>query len=702
MNKILIISLISLFATFTNCSETCSKYACGTLDAGVCAKKIVKADQTDFTFQTCTDETKNFCFFTSLQTGETATCEKDTTTLPQYPGGKCDTAADCAGNISCEAKVCVGIKDGQSCTQHEQCNVGSACINKKCNPQLAVGATCADSFECKNNLACDPKTLKCVELFSLEDGASVNEVSDLTNVFASFCKSGKSVENKCRTLTLKNPTTACSEDTDCVYEYSEETAINGVFLNADYSATSKTISSLTDVCECGYNPTGAKYCKQSSGNVSDKYSSYITSLTNSLTKFECHTKERFNCRAVVADTASNVTLKTNKVHALDSHYLLGSDSCTESVVYPFVKEEPATKTCPVFSCDTIEKDKCAFATGKLSKGRKIKINKCTDKVKSICRYSPEDFIIDEDYTASCVEIGKAALSYPGETCVKKEDCLKVTTYDAEGKAVETQSCDNGVCKGANIGDQCLENESCVAGSYCNETDPVKKVCAAQLKEGTCNSSYECLNDYICYNEKCVKAFSIKIGEEIDTLDIIENACESGYSDNGKCVGMIYSKDFTPDSKGLVKCDFGSKCKYDIYEDSTTKKVTKTIDDVDCVCGYNKDGQGYCPYSYNDKSTETLRKEQLSVKLDNLDNKHHTLNRELAKTGAKQSVLCANYKVNPQYVNAVECAEEVFGLGECESQDPSSSSSSSSSKSTSSSFISICNYGVILIALLLAF
>lgn len=64
-------------------------------------------------------------------------------------------------------------------------------------------------------------------------------------------------------------------------------------------------------------------------------------------------------------------------------------------------------------------------------------------------------------------------------------------------------CDEGVCAGSVLNEQCAENEDCMAGLFCSSTDtwPYRSTCVLQHDEGeACSTDYECKNHQFCWYE----------------------------------------------------------------------------------------------------------------------------------------------------------------------------------------------------------
>ena len=83
-----------------------------------------------------------------------------------------------------------------------------------------------------------------------------------------------------------------------------------------------------------------------------------------------------------------------------------------------------------------------------------------------------------------------AKRYPGEDCLKNEDCVSSISTCFEGK-----------CIGQELNEPCAKTDECVVGLYC-----LNNICKNQLKNigDSCVDDYQCKNDQACYNNKCIK------------------------------------------------------------------------------------------------------------------------------------------------------------------------------------------------------
>jgi hypothetical protein len=210
-----------------------------------------------------------------------------------------------------------------------------------------------------------------------------------------------------------------------------------------------------------------------------------------------------------------------------------------------------------------------------------------DEAKVTHAFGLNDFFAHEkvDHTFSCgTDTTKPVvqLSYPGEACNADTDCFKSTSFDPK--------CTDKKCIGKKAGEECKDSTDCLIGNYC-KTSNEASVCAAQVEVGKeCKTSYDCVNNAVCNKNVCIAMYSLKIGEKFENTETIfdRHFCELSENFEKTCVKKVYA-----DSTDKFKtCKLGDKCKYNYVWD----KNTQDAGSLDCECGYNAEGQGYCPRS----------------------------------------------------------------------------------------------------------
>jgi hypothetical protein len=185
--------------------------------------------------------------------------------------------------------------------------------------------------------------------------------------------------------------------------------------------------------------------------------------------------------------------------------------------------------------------------------------------------------------------------YPGEECTQDGDCFKQGD-DSLGKCQADKT-----CSGRNETDKCLGNFACKKGLYCDKDGTCKK---QKGKDESCANSYECINTLLCHGSKCNTApFSLDVNTTLDAGDALNaDKCKYGLSSRKNATDpasetcTTYTQSDAGDAKGFVTCSLGSLCNYTDVTAATT--VSKP-----CPCGYNADGQGYCPLGYNKRDSD---------------------------------------------------------------------------------------------------
>jgi len=706
--------------------KICSKYSCTDLAEGTCSHKEV-TDTVQWNLHECSDFTKPYCPF--KQEGEKdAQCEENkiAAEFSGFGGSDCSTNDDCNEGLLCsgDPKKCQGKVATTECANTGECNIGLVCIQiapattKTCQAPVA-GYACTDSSECDNNSVCaivDASLNKCIELFSIADGQQEQKIQGQTFSeieYLSTCASGfASTDGICRTLELKEESLkACTEDTDCKYTY--------------LYGEEKAEASVENSCQCGFNATGEKKCllTNTRNGSEEAYNSFKTGLKDNLTanKAKCHSYERFKCK----DTYFNGKPSFNKLQtkAIDSHNPLAfdsADSCVKAIVNPFY----APARCPAMIFSEEQSDDCGVALNILSEHRTVTLHECKTK-DTVCTFNPTKFASDEIYTAKCETPSAPSGIYPGEACKNKEDCRAVSIWDdKEKKFVKNNDCVNNKCTGAAPDARCESDESCVAGNYCliNKTEADKQVCKPQLQaDAVCKSSYDCVNNTFCLKDaedekknKCVAVLSLKIGTDISSFNVADKgiACETNFYTKDKdgkerCAQSKYSTGSTPDEVGVIKCGYEEKCSYQGIFSTTDAKDTTTFTQ-DCVCGYNKTGQGYCPYSRHDTSTLNRFNKFKEILTSNLNNSLHTLNRNSGSSDSIRSPACYPYFENSAYAHADEVISDFLSKGVCEDIDPHETSTTSTTSedtseedtSSSTSFYSVSLFLLALLAMMI--
>merc|ERR1711976_184208 len=213
-----------------------------------------------------------------------------------------------------------------------------------------------------------------------------------------------------------------------------------------------------------------------------------------------------------------------------------------------------------------------------------------------------------------------------------------------------------------MGESCFTTAMCLSGLYCNGTQ-----CVDQLNENEkCDDTFECGNNLACYNSTCTAYASVQTGGDM-SQEILGTffyspmkglLCEYGNVDekNNTCSQWDYAGQTANNTNadGYVKCDWGSQCSYTDGSNMITQ---------DCGCGYNADGQGYCPLAQT-QSTQSW-KNAVTTQAKGYNNKCHSMNRFTCYLKQETSLTNDLHYYRHRtvdahlYYKAVSCAETVL-------------------------------------------
>jgi hypothetical protein len=565
--------------------QQCYNYTCADIDSKLCEKRISNGTDYNFLLQECPHNFK--CPFSDGQSS--ISCRSSPSgDLPAYPGGRCSRDSDCLSG-KCNV-TCAGSDAGETCSNSRDCLFGLACINKVCTALKTKGVACNSELECKFNMTCYKNT--CTEYFTLDDGKELDAQDS-----AYLCKSGYSYNNICRSLAnsdseIKN----CDIKKPCNY--------------TDSTGNSFSINS----CDCGYNQQGSTQCMLGTLNNTD-FSNFIDDLKKIMNFGNmCNAEElRFKyCREYTRndwDIKKEVikNLKTH-IYAYANHQLINSDYCVPKVVFGWDDTPPQPRDgkwqCPQFKCNSnisyvinqtdsnvTRRDKvCAYSENPFNeKGENATIYfRPACKSGESCNYQPE--LVLSNWTSKHYCIKNSDFSHdrkklPGEKCSSHNSCNK-------GSFSDVGYCIDGLCSGRKENENCTLHEDCVAGTFCNGLR-----CEKQQNTGMfCIDKYHCANQLGCLNNTCTALFSQTNATYLSKDSLDNNLCKDGMINKytNQCSIMIY-KNHTADSNGFVKCNNGDTCFY-----TTGFYVNGENDTIqmNCECGYNEEGQGYCPRPSN--------------------------------------------------------------------------------------------------------
>lgn len=639
-------------------NELCSKIVCSDSLTTGCAQQ--SAVQT-FSINKTSCAADKYCPYLSAKITNPATtvqCKDRVVNSRVFPGGECQSDANCIYG-TCTNSRCVGKAEGESCDLEKnfQCEIGTFCATNEegkgvCKLQSPT-YECKDDFECPNTHGCSyngegsTKTGDCLEYYSLESGTPAP-----SNNHYSFCKSGFAAEDKdknmiCRSVNLKKPEGTdfleCLSDEDCVYQY--ET------VDANKAKVTKE-TSFVGTCDCGFNKDGKRFCRP--GDLDNPvYKDYISKLKSTLSETRCHTEERDDCHFSKVHTQFKFTeLEVLNVDYIRNHLFAGNgedQKCVKATVFPNYNPDLVMPRCPKFEIKAAAEgevvDKCAESNGYLEKDNyKVTIKKCPNN--GICKIS--NSLFDKDASSVSCNNSKQK-SLPGEACNTSNDECETVRIDG----VDKNECKDKKCVGVEATKTCTSDNDCVVGNYCKTDATSAKTCAPQITDQTttCTNSYQCANDRLCLNSKCIAAYSVALGVKISSIEseLRDVACSSGYNYNGVCAERRYAEKVKASvEKGLIKCSYMDLCYYDIsFGTEKTSPEKRTVTEF-CSCGVNEKGDSFCPYSIHDHY-KNRQKTINDINIKALKSAGvHTKNRR--RISSKDDALCLDFYSNVAFHN----------------------------------------------------
>ena len=592
---------------------------------------------------------------------------------PSYPNGYCFNNSQCLNGI-CKNNICVNF---QTCFSHGDCPLNKFCYNGECRHYLENYEKCEESYQCKFNSFCDLKDKKCKQLFYFEDNTDITEFiekNEKINI-GEICKSGGYISKSSNNNTQIN--------------YYCETLFNEKFEcknKCTYKRKSNNESiTFYDKCLCGYNKYRNKYCML--GNGEQEYTDYLEIrkqfLFNENYIKNCHTLERDSndiCNELI-NTNHTVAFRqfvqkyTNlKIKALEYHRIKDSENCIKEAIFGYssIPIIPLKQSCPRYICDDNLKE-CLYGINPFNEDG----NNITIKLNSKICNSNEQCTINNGLLASndiMNIMGKAniegkcsiysywpSIRYPGEACNINSDCIGLSL------------CQNGKCTGKDNGQQCSATSECKVGYYCNKEN---SICMGQKNEGEpCTEGWDCKNYLGCYRGRCIKFGMLKP----NVLNSEKNApfpgderryylCTTGELDGDDgttgnyCVKSKYSEEWIKtnkieiDKNGFIKCEYKESCFYD-----NGKRTIKKI----CECGYNSEGQGYCPLPSSLRMDEWNNRIKFIANFAN--NNCHSLSRfncylqKSLEDFKKMKSYDRNTIDAHLFYKALPCAEKMFSL-----------------------------------------
>ena len=627
--------LFSFLIVNSKIPNECPTYKQTSLETKKC---LHKSEQLRFLVQSCPQQTK--CVID--QSGTHGKCEKFEYEheQPSFPGGKCQTNSDCLSKNCTNNFTCSGSLLSQQCNSNSDCIFGYTCHNSHCNSPPPENIKCTFTSDCQFPLIC--YNGKCKSVFKFKDGSSVKPGEEL------LCQSGKAYEGKC--VTLENVNTFCDE----------QSGFDGI---CKYKTSKGEEIQINENCQCVFNMDDIKQTRRKCllGNYNNPYwekvlELYKETLTPNNTKV-CNLDENRPgfCREYLK---KNITARKSQMFL--EKYLIESDYAGHfpenekeketilNTVFGFSSFVPKSETiptkCPSYIINskltfseehslTVEKQICAYAENPFSEdgnGIKVYINpsKCGEGEE--CNFDQRLVFTNWFYNATCrpkvlspfrekdnnfLSSKKQKKLLPGEDCTLTEGCLE-GAFDDIGK------CINAKCTGHGFNETCRRDSDCLIGLYCDDN---LLVCQNQKGLGEkCNSHYDCKNNFLCMNKTCLEFYSLPNGTYLEPKKgkYFKSLCKYEFINEktNQCIDSLEYYNVLPeniDENGFVKCNLNQMCNY-------TSGGNWTVYTKSCECGYNKEGQGYCPLSHSYQKEEWERFYKHKKKF--FDNKCHSLKR----------------------------------------------------------------------------
>ena len=327
----------------------------------------------------------------------------------------------------------------------------------------------------------------------------------------------------------------------------------------------------------------------------------------------CHTNERGSplCLDRVRSDRTSVfrkkvqTYRNNLVLAQNYHVVVNADSCVKRVAlygYDDTPIRPDNYKCAKFSCQS-KAGSCFVSNNPFNDdGSNVTValsNVCQkNETCFVSNLGVNDIYNNQGINGTCksnVPTPIITTRFPGEECTNNADCFS--------NAQNNGTCTENKCVGKAENGNCTSTEECLVGLYCRKPTEANSTgtCVKQLGDGAnCTSTWECANSHFCYSGKCTKFGSLKVGSDVSEATLGEFAkddrkdlvCEfqSLSQNRSLCVRVDYRDDTLnrADDSGFTTCEYNSDC---LYTDGYTNFTNK------CGCGYNANGQGYCPISH---------------------------------------------------------------------------------------------------------
>ena len=274
----------TIFLIFLNISESkelCPIHKCDKFDKGnnICGKveRITVGEDTQniVSVKYCSKEAYCDVSFDEFPETQDYECRKYYQRLfaDKEP---CKENSECASKI-CKDKKCVGFEENKACIETNECISGYYCDSntKKCTLQKQAGQSCNIEEECVNICGCYKN--KCTKFWSLSPGTPIED-DDYPEY---YCSTSFSYEGICTSISSNYTSPySCDKENTCRY------------INLE----TNQIIEVPELCRCGINSDGKKYCQHGSDSLT--YKRYLDSNIDILNR-GCHVSNKWECQNLV-------------------------------------------------------------------------------------------------------------------------------------------------------------------------------------------------------------------------------------------------------------------------------------------------------------------------------------------------------------------------------------------------------------------
>jgi len=278
-------SIFFIFLKISASKELCPTHKCVNSDMGtdICGKvervTVGENTQNRVSVKYCSNDA--YCAVVFDEFGNTDTQDYKCTKYYEgllVDGEPCKEDAECASKI-CKDEACVGFKVNEACNETPECTSGSYCDSdtNKCSLQKQAGQSCSESEECVNICGCYKN--KCTKFWSLPPGTPIDD--DDNKLSELYCSTSFSYNGVCTSIKINQPSPfSCDKEDTCKY------------INLE---TNQVIE-VPELCRCGINPDGKKYCQHGSDSLT--YKRYLDSRIE-LYNRGCHVSKNDMCQNLV-------------------------------------------------------------------------------------------------------------------------------------------------------------------------------------------------------------------------------------------------------------------------------------------------------------------------------------------------------------------------------------------------------------------